>query len=61
MHVPANAAVKPGQPVSMTFEQLNDSRFEYLSRSTHRASIVRVDRHEFVKTGMLAVGVQFGD
>jgi len=59
MYVPATVPIHPGQPVRMSVGSVSRPELAGLSGKPLDATIVRVDRHNLLNMGQLAVGVRF--
>ena len=59
MFVPPSAAVRVGQFIRLAVGSVNRPEFAGLCEQPVDATIVRVDRGQFVPTGQVGVGVRF--
>ena len=60
MLVPGHTPVRPGQAVGILIsDDVDHAELSSLSGQDMEATVVRVDRSEFVRTGQLAIGLRF--
>ena len=59
MYVPAGAPMQPGHPIRLTLGGVNRPEFANMASRPVDATIVRVNRHNLLTNGYLAIGVKF--
>ncbi len=59
MYVPAATPVKVGQTIHLAISDVGQPNLADLAGAGMSATIKRVDRHALIKTGHLAIGVEF--
>jgi c-di-GMP-binding flagellar brake protein YcgR len=59
MYIPASTPVQPGHSVQLQMGSVNRPELAGLGAGPVSASVVRVDRHNLLANGHLAVGLRF--